>query len=211
MRGSDPAPAPRRRLSREQRRRQLLEIGQEMVAASSFDELSVEDVADTAGISRGLLFHYFDSRADYLVAIAQAAADELVAATHTDPDAPAEERLRQGLEAYVDYVSSRSGAYRSLVRGAAGGEARLRTVYEDALERIAQRTMDEVTDAGIPLDARGRAAIRGWTAFVEQVTVTWLERPELTRGELLDLCQDCLWSLLVGAGTATRAPDPAAG
>lgn len=200
---------PRQRLSREERRAQLLALGMAQVAATSFDELSVEDVAERAGISRGLVFHYFDSRADFAVAIARAAADELFRATDPASDAPPVQRLRAGLEAFLSYVERRAPAYRSLVRGAAGGDERMRQVYEQTQQRIADRTVEELASAGFEADVRARVAVRGWVAFVETVVVAWLDDDPasvasgLSRDELLDLCEQCAWALLLPAATET--------
>ncbi|MCU1657877.1 MAG: TetR family transcriptional regulator, partial [Pseudonocardiales bacterium] len=59
------APDKRIRLSPEARRAQLIELGVEMLATRTLDELSVEDIAQQAGISRGLLFHYFSSKQEF--------------------------------------------------------------------------------------------------------------------------------------------------
>jgi AcrR family transcriptional regulator len=51
--------ASRIRLSPEQRRVQLLDLGVRLFSRRSLDELSVDVLAQEAGISRGLLYHYF--------------------------------------------------------------------------------------------------------------------------------------------------------
>ncbi|MEY3014468.1 MAG: hypothetical protein RIT45_3203, partial [Pseudomonadota bacterium] len=69
------------RLQREARRAQLLELGLQVFADTPFDAVSVEDVAQRAGISKGLLFHYFGSKRGYYVATVQAAASALLEIT----------------------------------------------------------------------------------------------------------------------------------
>ncbi len=49
------------RLSPEERRAQLIDLGVRMLADRPLEQISVEDIADQAGVSRGLLFHYFAS------------------------------------------------------------------------------------------------------------------------------------------------------
>ena len=53
---------PRSRLSPEQRRAQLIAIGVAFLAEHPLDELTIDELATRAGVSRALIFHYFDSR-----------------------------------------------------------------------------------------------------------------------------------------------------
>ena len=57
-----PSRAPRTRLTPDQRRTQLIELGVSLLATRSLDELTIDVLAEEAGISRGLLYHYFGSR-----------------------------------------------------------------------------------------------------------------------------------------------------
>src|SRR5207302_5974186 len=98
--------APRVRLSPEQRRAQLIELGVRMLATTTIDELSIDALAAEAGISRGLLFHYFRSKREFHLAVAQAAADELLRHTDIDPTLEPMTMAAHGIESFVDYVSA---------------------------------------------------------------------------------------------------------
>lgn len=52
----------RRRLSTEERREQLLSVGARLFSESPYDEVWIEQVAEIAGVSRGLLYHYFPTK-----------------------------------------------------------------------------------------------------------------------------------------------------
>lgn len=165
----------RRRLSREDRRAQLIDIGRREVERTSFDGLSTDDVAARAGISRGLLFHYFPTRDDFLVALAEDAADELLERTAPDDSLETVARLRAGLRAYVEFVTEHEDMYVALIRGAAGGGVRMLEVFERTREVQAERIL-----AGLgfePGDAPPlvQHAARGYVAFVEEVVVAWLD------------------------------------
>src|SRR6476620_7385194 len=86
----------RTRLSPDARRAQLIALGVDMLATRTLDELSVEEIAKQAGISRGLLFHYFASKQEFHVEVARAAAGELIARTEPDPSLMPLEALRAG-------------------------------------------------------------------------------------------------------------------
>ncbi len=191
------------RLKPEERRAQLIALGVELVGASSFDAVSVDDVAAAAGISRSLLFHYFPTRADFLVAVAEAAAEELFEATAPDPSVPPDEQLRAGLSTFLDYIEARREAYLSLVRGAAGGEAGLQAVFDRTRDRITERVIDgmsELLPADTLRDPRLRMAVRGWVAFNEEVAQVWLSGEPIGRDELLELMANSLAALAFAAG-----------
>ena len=197
------------RMSREQRRAQLIELGMQAVIASSFDEVSVEQVADAAGISRGLLFHYFPTRRDFMVAIARAGAQQLLDVTAPDPRLDPLTQLRVGVAAYVDYIVDRRQAYVSLVRGAAGGDPGMLEVVRETRQVIVDRMLDGM---GVPPAQAGpalRIALHGWNGFVEEAAIAWMDEPSPpARQALLDLCERTLVTLVAetaGIDMATLA------
>lgn len=181
------------RMSREARRAQLLELGMQAVIASSFDEVSVEQVADAAGISRGLLFHYFPTRRDFLVEIARAGAAELLEVTAPDPDLAPLDQLHQGMQAYVDHIIERQDAYVSLVRGAAGGDPAMLEVVRTTRRQIVDRMARGLGLAQGDVPAPLRLALHGWLGFVEEATIAWLGEPDRPpRDQLLATCEHVL-------------------
>lgn len=184
------------RLSREARREQLVRLGGGLVARSSFDEVSVDDVAAEAGISRGLLFHYFPTKRDFQVAVAERAAEELLEATLTDPDESPLEQLRSGVERFLGYIASRRQAYLSLVRGAASGDAALRAVSDRTRGALAERVLEGL---GLdPVPAVVTLVVRGWIAAVEEMVVTWLLDEQVTEDRLVAVIVDGLLLQLGG-------------
>ena len=73
--------ASRTRLTPEERRSQLLDLGVRLFARRSLQEVTIDLLAETAGISRGLLYHYFGNIGGFHHAVVQRAADELIAIT----------------------------------------------------------------------------------------------------------------------------------
>jgi AcrR family transcriptional regulator len=194
--------AKRLRLPPEERRAQLLDLGLHLLAERTLDELSIEDLAEAAGVSRGLLFHYFAGKADFQLQVARAAADDLIARTAPDPTWAPEEMLVRSVGAFVDYVADNPTGYVALVRGAGSGDAALREVFDDTRDRLARRTVDVMTENGLELPPSAFLLVRGWIAFVEDVTVSWCTagpaaaRP--SRDELLELLARGLPALVIG-------------
>ncbi len=195
-----PPTGTRTRMSREQRRAQLLELGMQAVMGSSFDEVSVEQVADAAGISRGLLFHYFPTRRDFLVAIARAGAQELLEVTAPDPQLDPLAQLRVGMAAYVDYIVDRRDAYVSLVRGAAGGDPEMLAVVRETRQAVVDRMLEGMGIDPDQAPPRLRIALHGWNGFIEEAAIAWMAEPDPpSRQALLDLCERTLVTVVADA------------
>lgn len=190
------------RLSPEERRAQLIDLGVRMLADRPLEQISVEDIADQAGVSRGLLFHYFASKHDFHVAIVRHSSAEMLARTAPNLELPVIDMLRDVMAAYVDYVSENRDTYVSLLRGTASGDPAMREVFESTRAEMARRVVEQLPSLGIEPDARIALSVRGWIAFVEEATITWLRVPEIPRDELIELLVTALPAVALSAGAA---------
>lgn len=185
------------RLAPDARRAQLIRLGVQMLATRRLEDLSVEELAEQAGISRGLLFHYFRSKQDFHLAVVRACAQALLERTEPDPTLPALDQLRTSLGAYLDYVTDNRDIYLSLVRGAASGDAAVRQIADETRTAQAHRVLKHLDDLGLAADARTEFAVRGWVAFCEEVVISWLAADRrLPRDDLLALLADALPGLV---------------
>ena len=172
----------RKRLDLDVRRQQLLTLGLEMFSKHAFDEVSIDDIAHQASISKGLLYHYFGSKRDFYVAVIQQAADHLVEATDTT-HLPLVDRAREGLSRYLDFAEAHSGAFVTLLRGGIGNDVVVQQVIESTRTRILDRI--EVSIGLQSPSAIFRLAIRSYLGLVESATVDFLERKSVDRATLL--------------------------
>lgn len=189
---------PRTRLTPEQRRSQLLDLGVRLLATRSLDELSIDLLAEEAGISRGLLYHYFGNKHDFHEAVVRRAADDLIAQTAPPVDGEPMVRLTTSLTAYVDYVSANYEGYLSLVKAAAGGNETLREIYEEAREALNGRVFRPDAQSEIVPDTPAtRLVVRGWSAMTEELVLSWIADPSgLTRDELLEVLASSLLAIM---------------
>lgn len=191
--------AKRIRLSSEARRAQLLELGVQMLTTRTLDELSVDALAEQAGISRGLLFHYFKNKQDFHRAVVQRAADDLLATTEPDYSLDPIPRLTRSLEHYVDYVSTNYHAYISLVRGAASGDEALREIFDRTRAVLTSRITDNVEVFGLTDGPTVRLLARGWSAMVEEAVLAWVPEPQISKAELLRVLTVALPAVLAAS------------
>lgn len=193
-----PGRAPRTRLTPDQRRSQLLDLGVRLLATRSLDELSIDLLAEEAGISRGLLYHYFGNKHAFHEAVVRRAADDLIAQTAPPAEGEPLERLLTSVAAYVDYVVANYEGYLSLVKGAAGGNETLREIYEEARSALTDRIFREDAQGTILTDSPGaRLMVRGWAAMTEELVLTWVLDPAgVTREELIGAISASLPALI---------------
>ena len=177
----------RTRLSAEQRRAQLLELGVSLLAHRSLDELTIDALAEKAGISRGLLYHYFGDKHAFREAVVRRAVEDLVAQTAPPATGDPLARLLASLTAYVDYVEANREGYRSIVRAAAGGNEELRGLYEQARAALTDRIFTEDAQGDLIGDTPAtRLMVRGWAALTEELVLAWLDDPRaMSRDELV--------------------------
>jgi AcrR family transcriptional regulator len=172
--------APRNRLSPEERRSQLLDLGVRLLATRSLDELSIDLLAEEAGISRGLLYHYFGNKHDFHAAVVRRAADDLIEQTAPPAEGEPLERLLASMTAYVDYVVANYEGYLSLVKGAAGGNETLRQIYDEARNVLTDRVFaEDALGELLPDTPATRLVVRGWAAMSEELVLTWARDPAL--------------------------------
>jgi AcrR family transcriptional regulator len=186
------------RLPVDERRRQLLELGAELFATHSYDELSMAAIARAAGISKALLYHYFPSKREYFVATLQEAAADVARRTEPDPKLAPLEALAASLDAFLHWIEHHSLAYRKLMEGAAS-VPEVRALVADVRDRTAARILDGI-GAGPHPPPGVRAAARGWLWFMDGAVLDWLEHGDLTRQELRDLLLGVLAGSLTAAG-----------
>ena len=187
------------RLNPEARRAQLIELGVEMLATRTLDELSVEDIAQQAGISRGLLFHYFASKQEFHLEVARAAAKELIRRTQPDESQPPIEALHGSLREFIDYVEENPDNYKSLVRGAASGDADMRAIFDETRATLAQRVTGVVAAMGLQMGPRAELAVHGWVAFVEECVIRWIDTRTFDREALRDLLAKSLPAVMLAS------------
>ena len=192
------ATARRARLSTDARREQLVALGVEMFSERPFDEVSIDDIAAAAGISKGLLYHYFPSKREFYVAVVRHSADEMQAITETDPQLAPLERLAAGLDRYLEYVDTHARGYATVLRAGIGSDPEVAAIVEGVRGAMAGRILDDLTvDASAPPGVR--IAVRGWVGFAEAASLEWLERRDLTRDELRELLIQALRSVVEAA------------
>ncbi|MFL6095549.1 MAG: TetR/AcrR family transcriptional regulator [Blastococcus sp.] len=188
---TSPAREPSRlRRSADDRRAQLVQIGLELLPTTPVQELTIDEVARRAGISRSLLFHYFATKRDYYTAVTRAAADLMWEHLMSRPGTSQEQQVTGILDRYVAWVETYRETHLAFVRGAAGGDPWVAEVYAETRDRLVDVALEAL---GLPDDALRRQLVLAWFAFTEDLVGQWTRDPTtMTRDELLALLRDVL-------------------
>ena len=186
----------RLRRTAQDRRAQLVQIGLELLPTTPVQELTIDEVARRAGISRSLLFHYFATKRDYYTAVTRAAADLLLEHLLPRPGTPADEQVTGMLDRYVGWVETFRETHLSFVRGAAGGDPWVAEVYEETRARLVEVALSTL---GLPDDVLRRQLVLAWFAFTEDLVGQWTREATMSRDDLIVLLRDVLDRLVVAA------------
>ncbi|MBF6350745.1 MULTISPECIES: TetR/AcrR family transcriptional regulator [Nocardia] len=198
--------AKRVRLSPDERRTQLITLGVKMLGERAIEDISVSEIAAQAGISRGLLFHYFPTKQDFQLEVVRHANAELLVRVAPDPGLGLFEMLRDSVGRYIDYVSENRTSYLALLRGPTSSDPALADMVAQT-----RRAIVDIILAEVPLseqereDPRLLLSVRGWVAFTEETTLSWLSEETITRDALIDLLVESLLALSTAVNPALAA------
>lgn len=187
------------RLEPDARRAHLLAVGASVFGSKAYDEVQIDQIAQQAGVSRGLLYHYFPSKRAFFAAIVQGGYDEILKATRPDPKLSPADQLQAGLEAYLDYVQSHPHMYRAIFRSAASLEQTVQEVVNRNLDLQARRILKSFGSSSTP-HSLPYLAVRAWLAFLIQAVLDWLDHGARgKRQHLIDICVGALRGATVAA------------
>lgn len=158
-----------------------------MFAAKPYADVLMEDVADEAGVTRGLMYHYFSTKRDFYAAIFQRASDKLLASTEITDDRSVIDQLTAGLDAHIQYFVDNPREAVAVNRGALAGDPVIQAIITEELSTVGGRILDKL---GLHGHAREIAAVavHGWLVFVRAVCVEWVQSRTISREELTQMC-----------------------
>jgi AcrR family transcriptional regulator len=199
-----PKPQPRRRLSVDERREQLISVALELFSARPPEEVTIDDIAAAAGASRPLVYHYFPGKQAIYEESMRRAGQELAGRFEEPQTGPLSERLSRVMARYLDFVGSHGPGFAALLRGGSvaaspGTNAVIDDVRQAAHDQILRHLA--LADPGPQL----RLGIRAWIARAEITALDWLADGQREPRELVGerLVQDFVVGLVT---TAAREP-----
>lgn len=198
--------SPPRRLPPAERREQLIDSALAIAAREGFENLAFEKVANRAGVTRNLVYHYFPGgRQELLEAAVHRAGEQLSSGWVIDPKVPLGERLEANLNRMMDHAEEPTDAWQLYRQG--------RGTVDPGLLEIARQYRDQVIGL-IALNQLGtaeappvvRIALDGFMAYAETVIESAIQQ-EMPRAQVIELVSGTLMSTMNAAAGAS-APGP---
>ncbi|MEU8030353.1 TetR/AcrR family transcriptional regulator [Streptomyces sp. NPDC049099] len=180
----------RRRMGVEERRQQLIGVALDLFSRRSPDEVSIDEIASAAGISRPLVYHYFPGKLSLYEAALKRASQDLAGRFSEPHEGPLGARLLRVMRRFFDFVDEHGPGFSALMRGgpAVGSSATnalIDSVRQAAYEQILSHL--GVTDAPPRLEL----VVRSWISLAESTALIWLDGRRVPRAELeLQLVHD---------------------
>ncbi|MER6977801.1 TetR/AcrR family transcriptional regulator [Streptomyces carpinensis] len=185
------------------RRAELIAIGRRLFADTSYDALSMDDIARQAHVAKGLIYYYFRSKRGYYLAIIEDSVAGLVTFAAGGRDLPAVERVHRTVDGYLRYAESNQASYRTIVSGGVGFDAEVHAI-RDGVREVIVATIAEGAYGRSTIAPLARMGLLSWVCGVEGATLDWIDRPDLSR----DAMRELLVKTLGGALRAVEELDP---
>jgi len=186
------------RLDVDERRRQLLDTSAQVFTERPYDAVSMSEIAGRAGISKGLLYHYFSSKEELFRTTLETAARELADSIAPDPQLPPAERVSASLDAFIDWIEVHEASYVRLIEDG-GSVAGVRELLSRVRQQSAELIAGEAVE-GAPPPVLVTAAL-GWLGFADAACIHWLRHRHMTREQLRDMLVATLFGSLMAAAS----------
>ncbi len=180
--------APRKRMARADRERQLLDVAEELFAERGFAATSMDELAQRAGVTKPVVYDHFGSKDGVLAAgiargRAQLAALTLAAVEGVDD---AGEALRRALHVFFGFVAERGRVWTQLMTEAGGSGAAAEGLAE---ARAQQSALTALMLAQLHPEADS-TSLQIWSEAIvgacERLSIWWGDHPEVSVDEVTE-------------------------
>ncbi|WP_338898663.1 TetR/AcrR family transcriptional regulator [Streptomyces sp. TG1A-60] len=173
----------RRRMGVEERRQQLIGVALELFGRRSPDEVSIDEIAAAAGISRPLVYHYFPGKLSLYEAALTRAADDLANRFVEPHEGPLGARLLRVTHRFFDFVDAHGPGFSALLRGGpAVGSSRTNALIDGVRQAACVQILSHLDVKDPP--ARLELVVRSWISLAESTALIWLDGRRIPREEL---------------------------
>ncbi|MEV1018788.1 TetR/AcrR family transcriptional regulator [Streptomyces sp. NPDC050264] len=180
----------RRRMGVEERRRQLIGVALELFSHRSPDDVSIDEIAAAAGISRPLVYHYFPGKLSLYEAALKRAAEDLAGRFEEPQDGPLGARLQRVMGRFFDFVDEHGPGFSALMRGGPAVGSSATNALIDSVRQAAYVQIVAHLKVAAP-SPRLELVVRSWISLAESTALIWLDGRRIPREELqLQLVHD---------------------
>ncbi|MCX3062806.1 TetR/AcrR family transcriptional regulator [Streptomyces beihaiensis] len=173
----------RRRMGVEERRQQLIGVALDLFSHRSPDEVSIDEIASAAGISRPLVYHYFPGKLSLYEAALKRAAQDLAARFEEPQEGPLGARLLRVMDRFFDFVDEHGPGFSALMRGGPAVGSSATNALIDSVRQAAY--VQILAHLGVrAASPRLDLVVRSWISLAESTALIWLDGRRIPRAEL---------------------------
>jgi AcrR family transcriptional regulator len=214
------ADPPRRRLSAAERRDGLLGAASEVFGRAGYHGASLEEIAQTAGVSKALIYEHFASKRELHAELVDAHASEIFRRLQASAETgtSGEERLRGGIDAFLSFVEEHRDAWRALFRDASDPEV------AEAISGVQQQAVGVIAElmASDPDIREDRGSDPGQRALaleayaqllagsIQALGNWWHDHQHVPREAVVDRAMEFCWLGIERVSEGARLPRRAA-
>ena len=167
----------------EERRQQLIGVALDLFSRRSPDDVSIDEIAAAAGISRPLVYHYFPGKISLYEAALKRASDDLAERFVEPQEGPLGARLLRVMRRYFDFVDQHGPGFSALMRGGpAVGSTNTNALIDGVRQAAYLQILAHLRIERPP--ARLELVVRSWISLAESTALIWLDGRRIPRTEL---------------------------
>ena len=188
------------RLPKSERREQLMAVARSVFVEQGYHSASMEIIADTAGVSKPLLYQHFPSKLDLYLALLDAGIDDLLAKSDASLRDITDNKMRviATVQTYFEFVDDPHDAYRLVFESDLTNEpqvrARLERLEREVIKRIAAVIKE---DTGLS-ESQATLLGAGLHGMAQVAATNWLRDPTLPREDAAELVSLLSWRGISG-------------
>ena len=201
--------AKRQRLKPEVRRERLLEAATEVFAERGYEGARVEQIADVAQVSPGLLYRHFEGKRELYEELLLLANRQLLEhlAQAAAPDQPTDERVLRGLDAFFSFVEGHRNLWRLIMKDVV--EPEIAAIREDVVRKsvavVATLAAQEADFGGTQPHERELEMVSVIVVgAVVSLAAWWMDHPKVPRSVIVAVAMEGLWVGLERARAGER-------
>lgn len=198
------------RMPHADRRAQVLELAEDLFAREGFHHVSMDDIADRAGVSKPVLYRHFPSKLDLYLAVVDRRGEVLVRGVEAELERALADETLDGFEivqaivgAFVHFTEEAGATSSLLFESDVTHDADVKARVESASRRTAEaicRTL--VTFTGLP-DARAQLLAEVLVAMAQETATSRLRGHDVPTDEAITLVSRLAWAGLEGLRAAS--------
>ncbi|GAA4086966.1 TetR/AcrR family transcriptional regulator [Streptomyces shaanxiensis] len=161
----------------------MIGVALDLFSQRSPDDVSIDEIAAAAGISRPLVYHYFPGKLSLYEAALKRASEDLAGRFVEPQEGPLGARLLRVMRRYFDFVDEHGPGFSALMRGGpAVGSTATNALIDSVRQAAYVQILSHLRVENPP--ARLELVIRSWISLAESTALIWLDGRRIPRAEL---------------------------